>query len=401
MRKSIHIRSRTALALGALAIALPATLPAADWELNPRVEAGYLFDDNYRLTSPGTEIEVQGPIADAALEMRALMPASEFSFTPRVRATYFPDEKELDSTDYFAIAEWRHRGQRLRTFVRADYAQQDVVNSEQPDADIGTDLGEPDIGDSGRVFVRNRRDRVSLRPSMEFDLSARRAIEVAASYTDVSYDEVLIGAQQDYSAANLALGLVTRLSEANSLTVRARGARYDIDTQGESTGVGAEVQWDRRTAADGRFFLRAGAQDVELVDGESETAWLAGAGVSFIVGRNELFADLSRAVGPSSAGVVVTRDALRLRWTRAMTPRLSFVAGLRGIHDDDVNPDSDFQARSYATGDVGLEWRWREELSLRAAYDYTWQKFDDALVDDARSSGAMLTVIYQPLQRRR
>jgi hypothetical protein len=49
---------------------------------------------------------------------------------------------------------------------------------------------------------------------------------------------------------------------------------------------------------------------------------------------------------------------------------------------------------------VGLEWRWAEEFSLRAAYDYTWQKFEDA-IDDATSSGATLSFIYQPLQRRR
>ena len=41
---------------------LPVVAVAADWELNPTIEAGYLFDDNYRLTSPGTEIEVQGPL---------------------------------------------------------------------------------------------------------------------------------------------------------------------------------------------------------------------------------------------------------------------------------------------------------------------------------------------------
>ena len=43
--------------LGAM---LPLTALGADWELNPRIEAGYLFDDNYRLTQPGTEIQ-RGP----------------------------------------------------------------------------------------------------------------------------------------------------------------------------------------------------------------------------------------------------------------------------------------------------------------------------------------------------
>jgi outer membrane receptor protein involved in Fe transport len=119
-----------------------------------------------------------------------------------------------------------------------------------------------------------------------------------------------------------------------------------------------------------------------------------------VLGRNELFADASRSVGPSAAGVVVARDQLRLRWTRAMTPRFSVLAGLRGTHDDDVNDDSAFQARSYATGDVGLQWRWQEEFSLRAAYDYTWQEFDDAAFD-ATSNGFTISFLYQPLQRGR
>ena len=64
------------------------------------------------------------------------------------------------------------------------------------------------------------------------------------------------------------------------------------------------------------------------------------------MGRNELFADLSRNVGPSSAGAVVTRNQLRVRWTRAMTPRLSLLAGLRGTYDEDVDPVATFQPRS-------------------------------------------------------
>jgi len=84
-----------------------------------------------------------------------------------------------------------------------------------------------------------------------------------------------------------------------------------------------------------------------------------------------------------------------------MTPRLAFLAGLRGTHDDDVDPDSEFRARTYLTGDVGLQWQWQEEFSLRFAYDYTWQEFDDQLTDAATSNGATISFLYQPLQRRR
>jgi hypothetical protein len=401
------VRRASVLSLAmAAALALPGAVSAADWELNPRVEAGYLFDDNYRLAQPGNEIEVQGPLADASLEMRARNPAGEFSFTPRVRATYFPDETELDTVDYFANLYWLHQAQRLRTELRGEFSHQDIVNSEQPDAEVpdgGTDLGEADFGDAGRVFVDNRRTRGSIRPSMEYELSSRRSLEFGANVTAVTFDREIPGAQVDYNNADLTAGLITRVSPVSSFTARVRGARFDIDTAGDSDSYGVELQWDTRSASERRTFLRAGAQRVDFADGDSATAWLAGAGVTMPIGRNQLFFDLSRSVGPSSAGNVITRDQLRMRWSRDLTPRLALLAGVRGTHDEDVDEDSAFQPRSYATGDIGLQWRWEEEFSLRVAYDYTWQKFDDTLLDReaAKSSGAMVSVLYQPLQRRR
>jgi len=398
----VNIRQRTLLG-AAVALAVSSAATAADWEFNPTIEAGYLFDNNYRLTPPGTELEVEGPLLDAQLELRARNPDGEFSFTPRVRATYFPSDTDVDTVDYFANLYWLKQGQRLKTEVRGEFAQQDVVNSEQPDATVpgGVDIGDPDVGDSGRVFVKNRRMRASVLPAFEYELSEKRALEFGANLTDVTYDRILPGAQVDYRNADIYAGLVTRLSPKNSLTVRARGAHYDIETQGDSTSYGAELQWDTRSVADTRTFVRLGAQNVKFEDGTSETAWLAGAGVNLAHGRNQLFADLTRSVGPSSAGLVITRDQLRLRWTRDLTPRLSFLAGLRGTHDEDVSQETSYQPRSYATGDIGLLWRWQEEWSLHVAYDYTWQQFEDSLLDASDSSGAMISVLYQPVQRRR
>jgi hypothetical protein len=391
------------LLAGLAATLLPFAAAAADWELNPALEAGYLFDDNYRLSQPGSEIEVQGPLADAQLEMRARTPNGEFSFTPRVRATYFPDEQDLDTVDYFGRLDWQHRGQRFSSDLIGEFADQDVVNSEQPDAELPPDatLGQGEIGDSGLVLIKNRRTRASIRPVFEYEMSQRRSLEFGGSYVDVNYDDEIVGAQVDFRTADVYGGLVTRLSPTTSLTARLRGAQYDIDTQGDTHAYGAELQWDTRNAADTRKYLRLGAQRVELLSGGSETAWVAGGGSSMLMGRHQLFRDLSRGVGPSSAGIVVTRDQLRLRWTYDMTPRLAFLAGIRGTHDDDVDPDSNFRARSYATGDVGLQWRWQEEFSLRVAYDYTWQKFDESLTDAATSNGATVSFLYQPSQRRR
>jgi hypothetical protein len=380
------------------AMSLPAG--AADWEFNPTLEAGYLYDDNYRLATPGNEIKVSGPLADAQLEMRALTQTGEFSFTPRIRATYFPDETDLDAVDYFANLNWEHRGQRFESRVTGEFSQQDIVNTEQPDVDSGGDLGEPDVGDGGIVLLPNRRSRANIRPLLVFELSPRRELIFDAGYLDVKYDEQISEAQTDYTTADASAGFRARLNETMTLTTRLRGAQYDLDFSENTNSYGAELQWDTRTVTDTRTYLRVGAQNVEVTGGDKELAWVAGAGISKIIGRNEVFADLARNVGPSSAGVIVTRDQLRLRLTRAMTPRLSLLAGIRGTHDEEVDPLTTFVPRSYATGDLGMEWRWQEEFTVRAALDYTWQEFDEASTD-ATSSGATVSFVYQPQQRRR
>ena len=394
---------RTAIAAAVVAALAGTVANAADWELNPRVEAGYLYDDNYRLTPPGTEVAVQGPLADAQVEMRARTPQGEFSFTPRVSATYFPDHQDLDAIDYFGTLFWQHRGQRVTTEIHGDYSQQDVVNSEQPHAEVPVDsgLGEGGTDDAGIAFLPNRRQRAAVRPVIDFEMSQKNSLRLAANYADVTFDEQFFGAQQDYQSGDISAALVTRITPVSSLTVRLRAAQYDIETLGDSRSQGAEVQWDTTTASEMETFVRVGAQNVKFEDGTKENAWLAGAGVNMPFGRNQLFADLVRSVGPSSAGRIITRDQLRVRWQRDFTPRLAFLLGVRGTHDEDISEVTNFRPRTYATGDIGLQWRWEEEFSLLMAYDYTWQKFDQSATDPATSSGASISVIYQPLQRRR
>jgi hypothetical protein len=410
MKTSFNSWAMPAVAAGALgAIAVPAT--AGPWEFNPRLEAGYLYDDNYRLAVPGGEQSVDGPIVDAELELRTITQTGEFSFAPRVRATYFSSAKDLDFVDYFGRLNWERRGQRVFTRLRGDYSVQDVVNSELPTVGSGGGLGDPDLGDAGRILVENRRQRFDVRPLMSMELSERRDLQFEAGYADVSFEDQIDEAQVNFNVTDFSAALATQLSERNSLTVRLRGARYDIEVRDPSDGYGAELQWDRQTSAESRSYFRIGAQKLDILTANefgilgqgSKTAPTGGAGIEFLLGRNELFLDLSRNVGASSAGVLVARDQLRVRWTRALTPRLSFLAGLRGTHDDQLDEAggiSTFTERSYATGDVGLQWRWQEEFSLRVAYDYTWQEFRDA-TEDATSSGAMVTVLYQPLKRRR
>ena len=186
------------------------------------------------------------------------------------------------------------RPARRQPRVRGEFSQQDVVNSEQPDADIGGDLGEAGLR---RRRARARRQPAHARQPASVDelralAAPRTAVRRRTTPTSVSTSRSP-ARRSTTTSTDCRAGLVTRVNERSSLTTRVRGARYDIDTQDVDrcamapSSSGARARPPRRAR-----YLRAGAQNVELQSGDSEIAWLAGAGVSLMLGRNELFADL-------------------------------------------------------------------------------------------------------------
>ena len=122
--------------------------------------------------------------------------------------------------------------------MRGEFAQQDIVNSEQPDAGAGGDLGEPDIGDSGITFVDNRRMRASLRPSVSFDVSQRNELQFGVGYTDVSYERQMSECAGRLLRRRSGRGACDAAStRRSSLITRLRGARYDIESQEATNGL--------------------------------------------------------------------------------------------------------------------------------------------------------------------
>src|SRR5690606_6926974 len=100
-------------------------------------------------------------------------------------------------------------------------------------------------------------------------------------------------------------------------------------------------------------------------------------------------------IGPTAAGFVISRDQIRMQWTRRLTPKLNGILSLRGLRDEAVDDTVIYARRLYANGSAGLEWRLTRPLSVAFTYDHTWQEFDDE-PDDRRSHGAFLSFIYEP-----
>jgi hypothetical protein len=364
---------------------------AANWEIGPRVQAGYRYSDNYHLDQPGAEVDVSGAEVDAGVTFRTIDPRTNFEITPRINSTYFPNDRDEDSNDYYLTAGFSDVTPRRRIDVPFLYSQEDVVDSELPSAD-GGDLGEPVQGDSGRFLTRNRRDFFRLAPSFAYDISQRYRMEFDAHYLQADFDNQLPGAQQDFSEIGAGAGFGFLTSPRSALLLRALAFQYDTTTTTDA--FGGVVEWNTQYSESSRAYVRLGAQQTKPENRSSDSNLIAGAGGQWASQRNRLFLDFTRTVGPVSAGTVVERHQLRLRIDHDVSQRFALRAGARFSRDEEIE-DGTYPTREYAIGELGFEWRWLRTLSLIGTYNYRWQEYEDE-PSDADASAFLIGIVYEP-----
>jgi hypothetical protein len=393
------MRTRNLL-LAAMALAgaqTVSTASAQSWEFDPRLQLGYEFNDNYRLDFPGNEIDVSGGLLDARLPVRLATPTRNVELSPRVRATLFPDEPDEDSTDYFFGGMFEQRTQRQVFGIDGSWSRQDVVRSELPNTEVDGNLGEPTTADAGRATFRNTRDQFRVQPYWHYDLSQRNRVEAGAYHLNADFEnDVAAGEfiQQDFKDTGLYAGWGYAYTQRSRLTFRGRASRYE--TTFDSEAFGAEVEWRSDYTQNANIYLRVGSQKTEQdrVGGWSDTSIIAGAGGRWNWPTTNLFADLTRSVGPNASGSVIARNELRLRVSRAVRPRFSIIAGARASRDEAIDT-STFPDRDYLTGEVGFDWRFTRAWSLMGEYRYIWQEYSDEPSDTA-SNAITLGIVYQP-----
>src|SRR5690606_5650064 len=383
-------------AAAAVAVALCAPAWPANWEIAPRVEAGYRYNDNHRLDQPGEEVEVSGAEVDARATFRTIDPRTTFEITPRVRATHFPDERDEDYTDYLLSGLFQDVTPRRRVGVRAEATRETVVRSELRDAELDGELGVPDDPDSGRVRERADRDLLRVAPFFSYALSERYLVQFDASLLDASYSGASRGAYQDFNEYNLGAGVGVQTSERSSVLLRAFGSRYE--TTFDSEGYGAELRWTTDFSPTSRAYVSLGGQQTERDGGESQSGLVGGLGGRWTSQRNEFFIDLMRSVRAIGAGTIVERHQLRLGIDHAVSPRLGLQLAVRANRDEELEDVGTYPTREYASAQAGLEWRWTRFVSLRATYNYYWQEYEDE-PSDASANSFLIGLVYEPKRR--
>lgn len=391
----------------ALALATGGIASAADVKFDPYIEAGALYNDNYTLENTAAQVlDVSGGFVDAGVQVRAEQPRSTWTFEPRVRSYAFPDESQLDSTDYFLNLSGERRNTRSTFGAAVEYWDQDIVQSQLPGTDFGdVDLGQSSGPDSGRILGDNRQTLLRGRPYAQFQLSERVNLSVEGRVEDVSFDRDILNQQVSYQTVGGALQVDRRFTPASRF-----GLRVDLQSTEPDVGLGkadltgVQATWDYQVAERVTAYARAGAKRSKLeVQGATpllrrdvtETTPLVAAGVRWSFLKSELFLDAKREVDANSSGFVVERNDLRLFYNHRFTVRFRGYLAAYLVDDESVTATGLYSPRRYYAGSAGLEWRFRQSLSLLAQIDRSSQKFDGE-PDSADGNSARISVLYRP-----
>jgi hypothetical protein len=369
---------------------------AENWEVAPRVEAGYRYSDNWHLGPPGTEVEVSGGETDAQVTFRTLDPRTQIEITPRILATYFPDQQDDDSVDGYLSGRFEDVTPRRHMGIEGLFSHEAVTRSELPEGsgvDNGGGLGNPATGDSGRFVEHNTRDYFRVSPFFRYDVTQRQLVDFDVYYLQANFEKQFENAQQDFSEEGAEAGWGFRVSERSTLTVRAVASRYE--TTFDTDAYGGYLQWDTNFTENSRVYVRLGAQQTEPENGASDTNPIAGIGGSWHSPRNTLFVDLTRTVEPISAGTVVERYQLRMQIDHEVSPRVALMLGARASHDEELQDAGTFPTRKYAAAEGGFEWRVLRNFAVTATYSYRWQEYADEL-SDRSANGFLVGFVYEP-----
>jgi hypothetical protein len=387
---------------------------AASWDLNPRIEAGAEYSDNYRLAPSGSpRVAAYGTLLDASVTARLLDPRYEIDIAPRIRNTFLPNDHTDQSTDgYFDIGGNYHT-QRATFGGTFSYYNESVIASELLPANFpGVTLGQVVGEASGIVSFHNRRVLERVTPNMTYDLTPRYHLKFDAQYENASFSQNVIESQngtsslfaqegfKDYYASG---GVQYDVTQRYDVVVRLIGAKFLPDRSATSTErYGVEGVWEGRPGSILQYYGRLGVEEVHAntstTGSINKTLVVGGAGASWTYQLSQYTVDAIRDLSPSASGAVVEHDELRFRLLHALTPRLYTVLAARGVRVRGASQNIiGIVGSDYVAATASLEYQITRNYRLAAEYEYTWQHFQNE--PRAMSNGVALSIIWQPLSR--
>src|SRR5688572_11160602 len=309
------------------------TALAADVSTEPRVDLRVEQNDNLNLDPETTpESDVLGYIAEMDLLMGIRTPKGDTSLRPRVRFQDYPDRDDFERFEGFLDMLSRYEWQRSAFEFNANFAHQDLYNSDTPGG--GFDPLDPGGGDpdGGEATIGQTRTSLGIRPNFEHEVSERARLGMFVDYIAARYDaEDGPSTRTDYDYGVVDGYLSWAASPSSDFTVGAYVSRYEAEDELETTDaiggrLGYVYRWNPTDGLEATVnFERNDTETLEPVLVEESTNDFGGTLTAFRkLEVSEWRLSVGRAFVPTGDSGKSVIDRFRLQYDRLLSERLSF-----------------------------------------------------------------------------
>ncbi len=360
----------------------------ANWQVSPELGAGVEYDDNMRLSNiPGLSESDTGYGIEAQAIFFYNRELTDFRITPRLRSKRFNDNSDLDSDDQFLRLDFSHEGQKSRFSLRGDYSSESVRTAERSDVDF--DIDDPDeipVDDTGRTLDAGNRDRLSLAPKFDYQLTQRTSLAIGGKYLDSSYDDdvsqILTGFSHYFGGGWLGYSW----SEIDTVSLSAYVGKYEEDGSGTDSATRTfSIGYQREISERTQFRMSVGGDTSEDQFGEDQTNPVGEISITHRYATMRVIAAYQRSVSGGGDGLSV-RDALSLNVSRDLTERFTLSGGVRAYATEALGSgNNNFVERDYLQLRARARWNLSRKLSVDLDYRYTEIDRDAVGVDTSKS----------------
>ncbi len=372
-------------------------LQAAEWRIEPLIRIAGDFDDNAILTTrTDVEADISGYIIDASAKFAYASETTKFFITPRLRSSDYGDPA-FDADDQFLGFDFDHDTKSTNFRLRGGYGREAVRTAER--ADTNLDIEDPDEipdDDTGRVFIRDQRERFEINPSWAYRMSEASSFSVDLDYRDVRYDEAFLGLLSDYTDARVNVSYARSWSPRNRMILTGTYRQFEEDGGDELTGAGLSAGFERTISETTRFRAVVGVEDTDPATGESEANWVANVSLTRHLQTITMLAQYRRTISGGGGGNLSIRDSINLNFSRRLSERISAGLGVRAYQTNALNDAiATFDERDYIQLRSQFTWHLTQTWSLEANYRYTFIN-RTALSESANSNNVTIWLNYRP-----
>jgi hypothetical protein len=407
---------------------------ALEWLFEPDFSASERYTDNLRMQITPTRDNLITTLSPGVLlgymaENQSLR--TNFKWNELI----YHGDSELDFSEKIGNINHQFNGERFKTDLAAQYAEQSSINTQL------------DLDGSGNLQVQVPRTTRSISPGFTYNFTERNALQLGYNYVDVTFDRTPALADnlgysdydnQQFTATfihtyseRLSFNLTGAYSEFNSSSDSSTNTRFNffgipleqnvatIYEQNSTTWfyqAGLQYLFDEQT----QVSLSAGMRDTENKTRYSQTvsydpAFFTGSSQEFNdtssasghvfsanLNRKTEWGDISLSAGqqlnPSSSGnqqqsttfAGNLRYNLSERWSAGIN-----ASYLQSESTSTFNRGRASNDRTYLSVTPNIRWRWTPDINLELSYSYRQQDYD-FLDDSAISNNLQLTFSYQP-----